>query len=50
MYDCIYCGREFHNVLWKTSDGKPVCINCAVLKKQPAEFSPDDRQVPRKPK
>ena len=48
MYECIYCGREFFNVLWKTADNRPVCINCAALEKKEAVFSPDDREVPKK--
>ena len=50
MYRCIYCGRAFDNVLWKSGDNRPVCINCAVLEKKDAVFSPDDRDVPKEPK
>jgi len=48
VYTCAYCGREFYNVIWKTSDNRPVCINCAVLEKREAIFAPDDREVPKK--
>lgn len=47
MYTCAHCGRDFHNVLWKTADNRPVCIDCAVREKKEAVFSPDDREVPK---
>ena len=49
MYTCAYCQRNFYNVLWKTPDNRAVCINCAVLEKREAVFSPDDREVPKQP-
>ena len=49
MYTCAHCQREFYNVLWKTRDNRAVCINCAVLEKREAVFSPDDREVPKNP-
>ena len=49
MYRCAYCERDFANVLWKTADNRPVCINCAVLEKKEAVFAPDDREVPKTP-
>ena len=49
MYRCTYCERQFVNVLWKTAEQRPVCINCAVLEKKSAVFSPDDREVPKEP-
>jgi len=48
-YTCAHCGREFFSVLWKTADNRAVCIDCAVLKKKDAAFSPDDREVPKDP-
>jgi hypothetical protein len=48
MYECAYCRREFHNVLWKSPQNRAVCANCAVLEKREATFAPDDREVPKK--
>jgi hypothetical protein len=47
MYQCRYCQRSFDTVLWKTTDHRAVCIDCAVQEKKEAVFSPDDREVPK---